>query len=342
MKSTPGAPASGAKINSSYARFAWAVLIYNIAVVLWGAFVRATGSGAGCGSHWPLCNGEVLPRAEQVATQIEFTHRLMSGLALILVIILLVWAFRAYPKGSTVRLGAVLSMVFIITEALVGAGLVLFEWVAMDDSVGRVISMAVHLINTFLLLAVLALTAWWASGGKPVRIKGQGIVLWALGIGFLGIMLLGVTGAMTALGDTLFPAETLREGLQQDLSSAAHFTIRLRIWHPMFAIGIGMYLIFISLLLALFRPERTLRWFAAIFSGLFVIQLAAGLINVVLLAPVWMQIVHLLLADLVWLSLVLLAATTLADGAGLQDVKLNQEVARPSTAPPAPGQIERA
>jgi heme A synthase len=138
-----------------FAKYAWGVLAYNILVILWGAYVRATGSGAGCGSHWPLCNGEVIPRAEQVETLIEFAHRLTSGLSLLLVVGLLVWAFRSYPKGHLVRLGAGLSMFFIITEALVGAGLVLFEWVAQDVSSGRVISMAVHLVNTFLLLASL-------------------------------------------------------------------------------------------------------------------------------------------------------------------------------------------
>ncbi|MGD9093923.1 MAG: COX15/CtaA family protein, partial [Anaerolineales bacterium] len=198
-----------------YAKYAWIVLIYNILVILWGAYVRATGSGAGCGSHWPLCNGEVLPRTTQIETMIEFGHRLTSGLAFILVLILFLWALRAYPRGNNVRLAAIFSMVFITTEALVGAGLVLFEWVAYDASVGRAISIVVHLINTFLLLASLSLTAWWASGGKAVRIKGAGVLLWTLLLGLLGTMVIGASGALTALGDTLFPVTSLAEGIQQ-------------------------------------------------------------------------------------------------------------------------------
>ena len=104
-----------------FAKFAWFVLIWNVITALWGAFVRATGSGAGCGSHWPLCNGQVVPQAEQVATLVEFSHRIMSGLAMIGVLVLLIWAFRAYPKRHPVRFGAVASAVFIILEALVGA-----------------------------------------------------------------------------------------------------------------------------------------------------------------------------------------------------------------------------
>ncbi|MFN8454080.1 MAG: COX15/CtaA family protein [Anaerolineae bacterium] len=69
-----------------FAKYVWTVLAYNLAVILWGAFVRASGSGAGCGSHWPLCNGEVIPRTPQMETLVEFTHRLTSGLALLLVI----------------------------------------------------------------------------------------------------------------------------------------------------------------------------------------------------------------------------------------------------------------
>lgn len=294
---------------SSFAKYAWGVLAFNVAVVIWGAFVRASGSGAGCGSHWPLCNGVVIPRAPRIETIIEFAHRMTSGLSLLLVVILLLWAFRAYPRKHRVRLGASLSMAFIIMEALVGAGLVLFRWVAQNASI---VPTAVHLVNTFLLLAALTLTAWWASGGSPVGLKGQGPALWALGIGLLGVLLLGVSGAINALGDTLFPASSLVEGFQQDFSPTAHFLLRLRVWHPVIAITVGMYLIFVSGLLAMFRSDPRLKRFAIALCILFVLQLVAGLTNLVLLAPVWMQLVHLFLADMVWITLVLLTAVTLA------------------------------
>ena len=147
----------------------------------------------------------------------------------VLVLVLVVWAFRSHPKGHPVRLGATLSMIFIITEALVGAGLVLFGWTADDQSVGRVISISVHLVNTFLLLAALTLTAWWASGGERIVLRGQGISVWLFAIGFLGVLILGVSGAITALGDTLFPAGSLSEGIAQDFAPTAHFLVRLRV-----------------------------------------------------------------------------------------------------------------
>jgi heme A synthase len=176
---------------------------------------------------------------------VEFTHRLSSGLALLLVVGLMIWAFRFYPKGHSVRWGAGFSMFFIITEALVGAGLVLFELVAQDTSGARALVIAIHLMNTFLLLAALTLTAWWASGGRPVQLKGQGWLGFALGIAFLALLVLGASGAITALGDTLFPASSLVEGLQQKFSPTAHLLVRLRLWHPLIAIGVGAYVIMI-------------------------------------------------------------------------------------------------
>lgn len=294
---------------SGFAKYAWFVLVYNLGVVLWGAYVRATGSGAGCGSHWPLCNGVVVPREPQIETLIEFTHRLMSGVSILLLIGLLVWALRALPKGHPARFGAKLSMVLIITEALVGAALVLNRWVATDESTLRVYVMGLHLINTFLLIGALALTAWWASGGPRISLSDRGPVFWALVIGLSGVMLIGVSGAVTALGDTLFPEATMAD----NFSATAHLTIRLRIWHPIIAVTVGLYLIFISTLIWLMNPNQRVRRFAIALPALVITQLLAGLINLILHAPVFMQIVHLLLADLVWITLVLMTAMVITE-----------------------------
>jgi len=298
---------------NKFAKYAWFVLVFNIGVILWGAYVRATGSGAGCGSHWPTCNGEVIPRTTEIETLIEFVHRLTSGMAFLLVLGMLIWAFRGYPKGHRVRKASGASMIFIISEALVGAGLVLFEWVAGNISVARVIVMGIHLLNTQLLLASIVLAAWWGSGGQSLRLQEQPEALrWRFALGIIGVLVLSMAGAVTALGDTLFPAETLVEGLRQDFSPAAHLIVRLRVWHPVIATLVGLYLILFSVSLAIERRDPWNKRFAVALGALFAIQLAAGMVNLILLAPVWMQIVHLLLADLVWLTLILLTAQTLS------------------------------
>lgn len=295
-----------------FAKYAWFVLFYNIAVVLWGAFVRATGSGAGCGSHWPTCNGEILHRPASVETFVELTHRITSAISGLLVLIMLVWSWRIFPKGHHVRKGAAFSMFFMLTEGLVGAGLVLFELVAYNISVERAIAASLHLVNTFLLVTFIVLTAYWASGGKPMRLRNQGSAGWLLGIGYVGMLVLSAAGAITALGDTIFPSETLLQGIQQDLSPTAHFLVRLRVWHPVIAIGLGVYIFAAAAMIKDMRPSPGTARFARMLQVLFLVQLAVGGINVLLLAPVWMQLVHLLLADIVLIALVLLAANALA------------------------------
>jgi heme A synthase len=295
-----------------FARYAWITLAYNIAVILWGAIVRATGSGAGCGSHWPLCNGEIIPRAPRIETVIELSHRLTSGVALLLVVGLVVWAFRARAKGHSARKAAAFSLFFMLSEAAVGAGLVLFELVADNKSMARALFMATHLVNTFLLLGAMTLAAHFASGGAPFRLRGQGWLGGGIVLGALGLLLSGVSGAIAALGDTLFPSTSLAHALEQDLSPTAHLLIRLRLFHPAIAVAAGVLAFYLALKLLNSRLGPGTDRFAWWTFGLVVVQILAGAVNVMLLAPVGLQIVHLLLADLLWIAFLRLGATALA------------------------------
>ncbi len=307
--------------SRSFRIFSWLTLVYTLAVVLWGAYVRATGSGAGCGDHWPVCNGEVVPRAPSVETLIEYTHRLTSGLALVLAVVLCVWGLRAHAKGHPVRKAAGASLFFMLTEAAVGAGLVLFKMVADNPSTARAWWMAAHLINTFLLVGAMALTCWWAEGRERVVLRRQGLTGWLVAGSLVGVLVLGVSGAIAALGDTLFPATSLAEGLSQDVSPTAHVLLRLRVLHPVLAVAVGALVVFSATMVARLRPSPAVRKSARLLGVLYALQLVAGLVNLVLLAPVWMQLVHLLLADVVWVVLVRLSAAGLALGAPRADVK---------------------
>jgi heme a synthase len=280
------------------------VLGWNVLVVLWGAYVRASGSGAGCGSHWPLCNGEVIPVAPGIQTIIEFTHRMMSGVALAAIIALWLWTRRIFPGTNPVRPVAAASVVFLITEALLGAGLVLFNYVDKDQSAGRAIYLSLHLLNTLLLLGALTLTAWFSKGG--FYFGGHRWSRWI--IAALPIAaLVSVTGAIAALGDTLFPVASLAEGFRQDFSGAANFLVRLRVVHPTLAVLAASYFASVSIFVLRSKQRLVARKIAVGVLILVLAQLSAGAINLLLLAPVWMQITHLLLADLIWIWLVLLA-----------------------------------
>ncbi len=290
--------------DKKLANFSWVLLAYTILVIVFGAFVRATKSGAGCGSHWPLCNGVVVPRAPAIETVIEFSHRITSGFTIILIGILIFWIWRKFPGGSFVRKSAAASVFFIITESLIGAGLVLFELVAHNDSMARAFAMMGHLVNTFLLLASLFITAMWVTVRipKPHQDDRKAKLFGAVGI--VGLMFLGASGAITALGDTLFPANSLVEGFQQEFAATSHVLLRLRVFHPFIAAVVGAYCVWFAFWLASRQQTTIAKKLAYAQASLIVLQMILGAINVVLLAPVWMQLVHLFVTTLIWINFV--------------------------------------
>lgn len=312
---------------SKYGKYAWFVLAYNILVIIWGVFLRASKSGDGCGQHWLTCNGEVIPSAPELKTVIEFSHRLTSGLAFFLVLILFIWAFRKFNKGSAIRKTALVSFIFIITEALVGAGLVLTGNTAETLTAARPFWMIGHLINTFVLLAFLTMTAWFASGGKTFDFKVQTKILVLMVLGFLGILSIGMSGSVAALSSMLFPANSLAEGLRQDFSTTSNILLRLRVSHPILSVSVGIYLVFLAGWLKSKAVENySVKRFANVLSGLIIIQFMSGIITLLTLAPIVMQIIHLFLADAVWVSFVLLCACVLADRSELSGFRLTNYV----------------
>ena len=296
----------------SLATFAWLVLFYNVLVILWGAYVRATGSGAGCGAHWPLCNGEMVPRAPSAEMLVEFSHRLSSGFALIAVVMLAIWVWRQVAAPHPARRAAIASVAFIVTEALLGAALVLFRLVARDESLARAMVMPLHLVNTLALLLCLTLTAYWLSGGAPVSVSRR---VRAFGM-FIGVFVLfaavGKTGAIAALGDTLYPATSLTAGLTADLSSTGSLLLRLRLLHPALGVAVGLVLIYAVASVPIDPRQRAGQAARRLVIVLTTAQVGLGFVNVWLLAPVWMQLLHLAVADLLWIALVVTAAAALA------------------------------
>jgi heme A synthase len=298
-----------------FAAYAWGVTALTLAVILWGAYVRASRSGDGCGAHWPLCNGEVLPGAAQAKTLVEFAHRATSGLAFLLVVALVVWAFRAFGRGHPARGAAAASGLFIVTESLIGAGLVLLRLVADNASVARAVYLSVHLVNTFLLVAALALTAWWATEARAAHVRVRDMLRGRSGAALAAALALGVSGAVAALGATLFPesARGAAAAVLTDSSPSARLLFSLRQYklHPLLALTVCAYLAYFALRAYRAGAGVWVRRWAASVLALVVAQSGAGLLNAALLAPVWLQIVHLLLADLLWLALVLLSASCL-------------------------------
>ena len=296
--------ASGAKKH--FAKYSRIVLGYTVIVIMWGAYVRATGSGAGCGEHWPTCNGEIIPRAPSLARMIEFSHRLSSGLSLLLVGGLVAWSRRIYVKGHLARRAAMWSLGFILGEALVGAMLVLLQLVAGNDSVLRAVVIAIHLGNSFLLLfwltrvVVVANQDFSPSSEMP---PAAGRARFNVMLCMVALVVTGAAGAIVALGDTLFPVKSLAQGMAADFSPTAHFLIRLRVLHPVIAMSATGYILLQGFVLPRVFKGLVSRKIGFVVAGLIVLQMCGGFLNLILLAPVWMQLFHLMLADITWIAL---------------------------------------
>lgn len=288
-------------------RGAWlakAALFYTLFVILFGALVRVTGSGAGCGQHWPTCHGEIAHLPRSIETLIELTHRVTSGLSLV-VVVLLVVVVRQLPPRHLARRAAWLSLVFLVLEALIGAGLVLFELVADDTSSARAVVMPAHLVNTALLMLVLTVTAW-AVGKRAPALSFAGVP-GGLVLGGLGVLIaISTTGALTALGDTLYP---VTEGAHlservAEVRAGATLLERVRSLHPLLALLASLYLLGVASYLKSIAPR--LAPLVAAFVLVLFAQLGIGVLNIWLSAPAWMQIVHLAVANALWVLWVLL------------------------------------
>ena len=290
-------------------RYAWGVLVYSIAVILWGTLVRATGSGAGCGDHWPLCNGTVMQHSPRIDTIIEFTHRLTSGLSTLAVVGLLVWTFAGTVRGHLARTVSVAALVFILLEAILGAFLVKLGLTAQSQSPLRAPYLALHLTNTLLLLAALTLTAHLLSRQQGfMRGRVRLVAPFGAAAAVVVVLTVGVTGSLAALGDTLFPSSSFGAALVQDFSSTSGWLVRWRWTHPTVAFIASIFLIWLLVRAA----QRSTAWDNRGLSALVLLLLAAqyvlGVLDVVLLAPVWLQVAHLLGADALWAALVVLTA----------------------------------
>lgn len=309
---------ASAESRRNFARFAWTVLAYNLAVILWGAYVRASFSGDGCGAHWPTCAGQILPTAMAKPRLIEFTHRMMTTLDSIATIILCAWAFRAFPKRHAVRRYSLYAVLFLIVEALLGAGLVLFRYVAHDASAGRAWSMALHLTNTMLLMGAYTITAWLAYREQSeIRLS---TTTGRLKIAVFTTFAVSITGAIAALGDTLFPTTSLTSGVAQDFAAGSSLLLRLRLMHPAVAIFSAVYLLWAAFGAMQDRAEgNPLRAAGMRVTVMVFVQVMAGFANIYLLAPIWMQLTHLLIANVLWIAVVFLVCEQIRAGTAVPE-----------------------
>lgn len=281
-----------------FQKFALSLLIYTVLVILWGAWVRISHSGDGCGDTWPLCHGQLIPDAERGKTWVEYGHRLMSGIYGLVVIYFWWVARKVFTKDSFARKAAFATLFFTITEALLGAKLVLFQLVTTNDTPYRAFVMALHQLNSFMLTGAVALAFASALEDKVSRAsaKKYSAIPWL-------IVFIGITGAWASLSNSLFPTNNLWEGLVADFSSSSHFLIRLRVLHPIIAlVGGGSLALFFWIKSQTaeshYIQKRSFQLFTVLVGALLF-----GIATLLLHAPVWMKIAHLAIAHSVWVLL---------------------------------------
>ena len=242
------------------------------------------------------------------ATTIEFTHRVASGIALALVALLLLLVWRSVPRRHPARRAVAWAGVAVVAEALIGAAIVLYEWVANDSSVGRAIAVPLHLVNTFVLLAALTLTVWFLRGGGRLMAR-RALLGWVV-LGGAALVAIAATGAVTALADTLFPSASIGDGWAAAVTSTEHFLTRLRVLHPVLAV----LAVSAAALATRLLGDLVLKRVRGILA-LSLVQMTLGMLVIFLGSPWWARQLHLVLADLIWISYVWFAAQTLSSRA---------------------------
>lgn len=305
----PATPPIQTRSLRGVCRWAWATLAFFVIVVLEGAVVRATSSGAGCGAHWPLCNGEILPHHPRLATIIEFTHRSLTGVSTLMFAVLIAWTFYATARRHPARRAAVIAGLLLLTEGALGAVLVIRHLVEKNTSGERVLAQSVHFTNTMLLLAATTITAVLLGRAPNERIRSNTLKVPAL-LALLATLLTGATGSLAALADTIFPSNNLTAALQADFAAGSPLLIRMRWMHPAAS---TLAVLATILLIAAMRRAGAGRPASLLFWNL-VLQVVVGVLDVLLLAPTWIQVLHLFSADVFWISLVMVSVPALFPG----------------------------
>ena len=277
------------KLNS-YAKLG---LFLSIVSILAGAFVRATGSGDGCGATWPTCKGRIIPALTDTSELIEFSHRSVSGFLLIVTLIIFSKT-RKLHKASLVKSVTNYLTFFVIFEAIIGAVIVLFEWVGLNSSLPRIIAVPIHLVNTFGLLGSYAILYKILEDDiqEIKSIFNKNFIL----ISFL-FLLSGATGSITALADVLFPSASFIEGFLADFDRTSEVLTRLRILHPIISTILSIVLYLYST-----RINKKYGVNVKLLKTFVIIAVSLGVLNVLSNIVLPLSILHLAIADFLWIS----------------------------------------
>lgn len=305
------APVSSSPLRSRFLAATQFLVFYTILVIIWGAWVRISHSGDGCGSHWPLCDGALIPTETDQKTWVEYTHRLSSGLYGIFVTILFVLSYKAFCPQSAGRKVALATFVLMMIEALLGAALVLKGLVGENATIFRLVVMTFHQINSLLLVGSTVILSLVASPEMELKLPlFSWKKLFQSAPSLVTFILIPATGAWAALANTLFPSQSLSEGLLKDFQSDSPWILRLRLAHPALALLIGFAFIYYFFQESE-KTEGDISKASLHVAAVLAIGLLFGILTLLFLSPVWMKLVHLTIAQVIWVFLVRYAMISL-------------------------------
>lgn len=286
---------TNASAKKSYS-FSWFIVVYTVLVIIWGAWVRLSGSGDGCGDDWPRCNGAVIPAGAPVKTLIEYSHRLSTAVYGVLVLAQIVITRKLFATPHPARFWSWMTLLFTITEALIGRELVKAGLVNQSADVYRLLVMPLHLLNTSLLLLSTVMTAESIKHGNRERARlPSPSVIRGLLIGTCLALIL-TSGAVAALGSHLDPSTSLVSGFSKDVSPDSHVAVRLRLLHPLLALATAGMVLVLSLS-GVFKNIRLHPRWISLFGYTFTVAIGVGVLTLLLLSPLWLKISHLLMAN---------------------------------------------
>ncbi len=280
-------------------RLSWVMVAYTLVVILWGAWVRISGSGDGCGDHWPLCNGAAIPIGSSVKTWIEVSHRYSTALFGLLMLLQVASIFRTTTSKHPARFWILFALLFTLTEALIGRSLVKEGLVTDSESLKRLVVMPLHLVNTSILIFSQVMAAECIRFGARSRLSLSSATKRIVALVGIALILLLTTGAIAALGAHLLPAESVLSGLQQDFFKDSHLAVRLRILHPMAGLLVPTLL---SLYIFSVGERPTNREITILVRQLSFVVAAAiviGIVTLMSLSPVWLKLLHLTVANVI-------------------------------------------
>jgi len=297
--------------RAGFQKVAVFALIYNLLVVGWGVFLRAGNYGDGCGDHWPLCGDTNTPLMGTFARWIEGSHRISTALCGPLALLLVYLAYRHFPRGDYGRKAAIGVLGMTLFEGAIGAFLVKFKLVAQNDSINRAAVMAVHCVSTFVLVGFLVTLLLATKGWRSPHFRAQGPVVPILGMAVAGIIMLGISGAVSALAHQIHKVDNVMEAAMR---ADSHWMVRLQPLHPLIAVSVTLYIFLAVGLINHLRPDPNVKKAGEWLMLSFAIQILVGSLNIVMDAPIVMQMLHLVMADLNFIALTAVGIAALAEG----------------------------